>query len=144
MLPAMNRRRLLLPVPLSLVAAVGLLAGVNVVPRSRPPGAEAWGALAAALFADVEQAVVLGRRCLLEHPQLADPARLVEALGLSGPGAAPVASATDLRRRMDRQRRQDFLSGTTVTVDGWILARTEAALVVLVALTARQRGRSVG
>jgi hypothetical protein len=39
-----------------------------------------------------------------------------------------------LRRLIDMKRRHDFSIGNTVTVDGWLLARTEARLCALATL----------
>jgi hypothetical protein len=36
-----------------------------------------------------------------------------------------------LLQRLDAQVRDDFASGTTIALDGWVLSRTEARLCAL-------------
>ena len=49
-----------------------------------------------------------------------------------GPDA--LASRARLGRRIDKLCRGDFAAGDVVSVDGWLLSRTEAGLCVLAAL----------
>lgn len=43
----------------------------------------------------------------------------------------------ELRVQTKKRIREDFARGRTVTVDGWVLSRTEAALCILAATTLR-------
>lgn len=49
-------------------------------------------------------------------------------------GADAPTSHTRLNRRIDGLCRRDFAAGDVVSVDGWLLSRTEAGLCVLAAL----------
>lgn len=75
----------------------------------------------------------LGRTALRQsggadiYPALAD--RLFESLNQT---ATPTAN--QLRIHLQSLRDADFAVGDTVTVDGWILARSEAEAIALVAL----------
>jgi hypothetical protein len=52
-------------------------------------------------------------------------------LGTTVGNLATLDRAT-LRRRVDRRIRADFAAGRVVSVDGWVLSRTEARLYALV------------
>jgi hypothetical protein len=69
-----------------------------------------------------------------QTPVEADPgvlARLI--LGVAAPGQVDdfELERRSLRRRLDAKVREDFASGTTVQLDGWVLSRTEARLCAL-------------
>jgi hypothetical protein len=79
------------------------------------------------LVADPDTARRLGRLHLAAG---ADPARLqalLEALA-AAPGSEPV------RALLDAKHRACFAAGDVVIVDGWVLARTEAEILALIAL----------
>jgi hypothetical protein len=48
-------------------------------------------------------------------------------------GASGWTPSSDLRLALDQQRRHDFASGAVVLLDGWFLARCDAALCALAA-----------
>ena len=83
---------------------------------------------------DLDAARILGWSYLAKHPAEADQRHLLDRVLGTGltPWSNPNASA--LRRHLALQQRQDFQNGATVTVDGWILSRTEARLYALCAL----------
>jgi hypothetical protein len=85
----------------------------------------------ARLLPHADSAARLGQRYLEDAPQEADAMRLVALIGI-----APAAGKSDaaLREHLETRIRQDFIDGATVTVDGWLLSRTEARLCALVAL----------
>jgi len=78
------------------------------------------------LFRDPEMVAALGSRCAADLP--ADHDALATLAGVAG---------TDgIRSRLEgfsEQRRADFRDGRIVTVDGWVMARSEAALCALIA-----------
>lgn len=82
----------------------------------------------AAILASPRAARRIGRRYLAIAPGEADPVRLAATLPAL---RDPVAQ----RRALDAARRRDFAAGDTVILDGWILARSEARLCALAALT---------
>lgn len=83
----------------------------------------------AGLVADPDTARRLGRAYLAAG---ADPARLQDLLEAL---ASAVARGPALvRALLDARRRESFLAADVVIVDGWVLARTEAALFALIAL----------
>lgn len=72
----------------------------------------------------------LGRRYRQIVPaESAAPVLARAILAESGPRAAP-----SLQRRVDARVRQDFASGRTVTLNGWVLAVTEARQCALYSL----------
>lgn len=108
----MNRRTLL-----QLAAA---LAGGTVIP------AGGTDAPLRNVFRDPELLAALGSRCATDLP-----AGRTALIALAGLG-----NAADNQTRLQRfaaQRRADFRDGRIVTVDGWVMARSEAALCALIA-----------
>ena len=78
-------------------------------------------------------AQAIGRAYLKRHSHEADPRRLATAVASAlGPLPAPAAV---LRARLREQIRRDFEEESTVWVEGWLLARTEARLCAVAALT---------
>lgn len=73
-----------------------------------------------------DSARAVGRAYLATAP--AEAALAAEALG-------PLLAARPLWPVLRRRIGEDFTSGDTVMVDGWVLARTEARLCALCALT---------
>lgn len=84
-----------------------------------------------ALFTDREDARAVGRAFLATHPAEADRARLLAALA----GLEQIQTPTGLRQAFAGFRERDFQAGDIVIVDGWVLARCEARLCALVALS---------
>jgi hypothetical protein len=76
----------------------------------------------------------VGLRYLAAFPEHAHETILLESSGLTRLTRGPRASAVLLQRAMAESCRQDFLAGRTVTLDGWILALSEASLCGLLAL----------
>jgi hypothetical protein len=120
--------------------ACGALAAVGVWPglAAGDPGGAKAGALRLALRSP-ESARVVGRAYLATHPDEADPVQLLAAIEAAGGIGRSVArqpiDATALARAVAEAVRDDFLDRRTVRVDGWVLARTEARLCALAALT---------
>ena len=83
-----------------------------------------------------DSAAAVGRVYLARHPAEAAPARLVAGIvdgwERDGFDAARAGSAA-LRRRLGEQVRRDFARGRVVSVDGWMLAASEARLFALAA-----------
>jgi len=90
----------------------------------------------AGLLSDLVGAREIGMRYLAFAPYDAD--RNTLSLHLFGGLRSPPASADEyalLRKQISSKREQDFALGDTVILDGWILARTEARLCALAALS---------
>ncbi|EWY39914.1 hypothetical protein N825_04850 [Skermanella stibiiresistens SB22] len=127
----MNRRELL-----GTVAATGLiaaipthsgatgLAGVAAVP---PQADQLLG-----LLRSRAAARRIGRAYLETASHEADAAQLVSLI--LGDDAVGVDRVGDLRHRVAELQRADFTAGRTVTLDGWVLSRTEARLCALAAV----------
>jgi hypothetical protein len=89
----------------------------------------------ARLFDELEPARRIGRVYLSAHPDEADEPALVRLLeAMPGWDRALEASPARLGELARSALARDFERGLTVTVDGWILSRTEARLCALVAL----------
>jgi hypothetical protein len=120
--------------------ACGALAAVGVWPglAAGDSGGAKAGALRLALRS-AESARVVGRAYLATHPDEADPVQLLAAIEAAGGIGRSVArqpiDPTALARAVAGAVRDDFLDRRTVRVDGWVLARTEARLCALAALT---------
>ncbi len=85
----------------------------------------------AGLFRNPEFAREVGRKYLAIHPDEADRYRLRTTLF----GVARPRSSAALRNVLADRRRKDFEDGDIAVVDGWVLARSEARVCALVALT---------
>jgi hypothetical protein len=82
--------------------------------------------------------VSVGRAYLDQTPQEANAARLRQLLDL----AAEVRAATlpgPEKERLALRQSEDFRTGQTVLVQGWVLSRTEARLYALAALQSETR-----
>lgn len=116
----------------------GMIAAAPAWARPADAGSTAAGRLAE-LLPHAAGAARLGRRYLALAPAEADRRRLLDALSKDHAGLA-VASRTgadgEIRGVVGGCRQRDFVAGNTVTIDGWILSRTEARLCALVALEA--------
>jgi hypothetical protein len=112
-------------------ATMALLAGTMpaVIRPARSATRDSCDAIAA-LWSDTGGACRVGRSYLAQVPEDADRDRLVAIL-FREEGAHAGMSADALRAQFARARMRDFESGDTVTVDGWVLARTEARLCAL-------------
>lgn len=88
----------------------------------------------ASLIPHADSAARIGGRYLASAPAEADAGLLVSSI-LGGEEHEAVGDAV-LRRVISDSRQRDFVDGNTVSVDGWILSRTEARLCALVALQA--------
>jgi hypothetical protein len=82
--------------------------------------------------------ISVGRAYLDQTPHEADAARLRQLLDL----AAEVRASTlpdPVKERLAARQSEDFRTGQTVLVQGWVLSRTEARLYALAALQAETR-----
>lgn len=122
--PKFNRRGALATAAAGLLLAT--LTGLSGAVRPGRRGPEG-------LWTNRDSARRVGERYLAQAPEEADPARL--AADLFGGVAVDGASPRRLRRHIDHRRARDFAQGDTVIVDGWVMARTEARLCALAALT---------
>jgi hypothetical protein len=76
---------------------------------------------------------MIGRRYLAKVPEEKSETWLMDVLfGGLGPVAGHQFSL--LSSRVGRLRRDDFVRGDLVEIDGWLLARTEARLCALAAI----------
>lgn len=87
------------------------------------------GRVVRSLFRDTEGARLLGRLYLRDHPDESDASALLNLLNVAAP-----LDATALRHRIAEQRMADFRSGHLISIEGWLLARTEARACALAAL----------
>lgn len=86
-------------------------------------GSEASGAT------EAERAVVrIGRRYRTDHPDEDDRDVLLERLGVT----AGAAGSLRLLSSLDAQVAEDYGSGRTVRIDGWVLSQTEGRAAALV------------
>ena len=133
----MNRRRLLWGAA-PVLGALALWPGGTGL---RWPGGTAPGSAGrlAAVLRQPASAARIGRAYLAAHPAEAELTLLVE--GVVGgwddaEGWLERAGPGELRARLRAQIRADFAARRTVSVQGWVLARTEARLFGLAALRA--------
>jgi hypothetical protein len=95
-------------------------------------GATDFGPLLPHLFRNPEDARAIGRAYL--RGQAASPPAGRTDHDLAGLlGKPDVRSPAQLKARVADLIRQDFVNNDVVTVDGWILARTEAQICALLA-----------
>lgn len=135
----MKRRQFLLSILGGLVCGFGLREGrtssTTAFIQDNHQFPESIAARIEPLFSDVESAREVGRRYLARFPDQANHTLLLERSGLAGLPQDSPAEPTLLRKALDRRRQQDFLTGNTVTLDGWILAQSEVDLCALLALS---------
>ena len=85
-------------------------------------------------FYDREAARRLGHLYIRQVPTEDDP-RILARLAVASAEAPQVDGISldraSLHQRLDAQVRDDFASGTTIALDGWVLSRTEARLCAL-------------
>ena len=79
-------------------------------------------------FGEPAAAALLGRRYLEKHPATTNT--LMKQAGLT-----TMTDQTESVATFAQQRRQDFLAGDVIKLNGWVLARAECALCALVALS---------
>ena len=118
----------------TLAGALACFAGGGPLP-ARPAGATGNSmplhARLATLFASPRSVHSVGSACLASRDAAtALPGPLIEAL-MADPSTTSVSYET--RRMIEAQIREDFAQGATITVDNWILSRTEAGLCARVA-----------
>ena len=77
-----------------------------------------------------DEVAALGARYLAATPQEADVAALRHAIL----GGSEPATAAALRVQLEARVQQEFCAGETATIDGWVLARTEARQCALFSL----------
>jgi hypothetical protein len=90
-------------------------------------------------FSCPESAAALGRAYLSTAPWEGSPTVLVKSIAASLPAGYLVLRTADekqLESQLARQLKEDFTTGNTVIVDGWIVAKTEARLYALAAFFA--------
>jgi hypothetical protein len=117
----------------------GIASGLSLMPRfvqAYPLSAAADGLAARlrTLIVDHAAARRLGRLYIRQVPAEDDPrtlARLTLALPETQQADAIDLDHNSLRVRLDARVREDFASGATVQLDGWVLSRTEARLCAL-------------
>ena len=82
------------------------------------------------LFTDQDAPYLLGKRYLDLYPHhQAHAFLLAERIQAVQP-----RTAMALKKMLSRQRESDFHYGQTITIDGWLLARTEAEVCALTVL----------
>jgi hypothetical protein len=80
---------------------------------------------------EAERAVIrIGRRYRADHPDEDDRDVLLDQLGV----AVEAAGSLRFLSSLDAQVAQDYASGRTVQVDGWVLSSTESRAAALVSL----------
>ena len=132
MTSSFTRRKFLELVPTILAAAPAFVGDL-----SRGGGA-AWARadLAGVFGSQTASAIEIGRRYLDACAVKCDSDLLVDAWFSQVPGirGGPETGAHDLIAFFRDRFVDDFERGDTVTVDGWVLSRTEARLCALCAL----------
>jgi hypothetical protein len=104
-------------------------------PRSAP--GEPESARLVRLLTQTDSARVIGREYLRLAPEERDPtvlASLVAGRLADDPHVMSIATDTQLRLLLLNSTCRDFAEGLTITLDGWMLSRTEARLYGLAAL----------
>jgi len=88
------------------------------------------------LVRDCRSSRAVGRAYLASLPAVPDSSDLRRRLLPSDPqrAASVVSDVERLRQHIGRQVRDDFGSGRTVQVRGWVLAETEARVCALIAM----------
>lgn len=135
------------PVRRRFVAAT-LLAALGLLPAARAAdlvgetgGIQAAGDWLLRMAGEPQASAQLGRAYLETQPDERDPARLraalSDALGATldreGPAGLTAQAALAALRRLVSE---DYRGARVVTVDGWLLSRSEARLYALMALVA--------
>lgn len=87
------------------------------------------------MLSDPKGAKVLGMRYLAMYPEEADVNKLLAVFGRSPEDIKSFCDQPTLRKSLGSSQEKDFREGNTVIVDGWVLARTEARVCALAALS---------
>ena len=87
------------------------------------------------LLAHAESARLIGQEYLKVTPAEAAPALLATLIATSLPSRVQGATDGQLRELLWEGIRQDFAREHVVTLDGWVLSRTEARLYGLMSLS---------
>ena len=85
-------------------------------------------------LSDGRYAGKLGRVYLDEFPADRDLTRLIDLLFPDLARRPAPVQATALAESLAKRVRQDFVDGNVVSLEGWLLARTEARICALLAL----------
>jgi hypothetical protein len=91
-------------------------------------------------YSDPASAARIGRAVLAAVPAEATAEAVVAALAGDRRAELEALAASDpgaLRALLQKQHRSDFEDGRTVSIDGWVLSRTEARLCAVAALAGR-------
>jgi hypothetical protein len=89
------------------------------------------------LFSNDRSVREIRERYIRLYPAEADPEILLAGLERSSPALAATLRSSDQRRlrsRAQAQIRRDFAVNDVVTLDGWLLSRTEVRLATLAAM----------
>ena len=125
--PDRTRRRLLLAVLLAGTAGCA----APFAPSPRRSDAAAWFA---DLFGAGTGMARFGTAYLDAHPAERDPAVLFQALLDVTAGADPQRDPGATLAALERAVRWEYRTGDVVSVDGWLLSRSEARLYALATL----------
>jgi hypothetical protein len=106
-----------------LAGALAFLGATAAPDRSWPKDTVAVAATASRLGADAAE---VGRLYLEQHGAEADLTLLADLVSTNLDPAAG-----DVAEQMSRAVSEDFRRGTTITVDGWLLSRTEARICAI-------------
>jgi hypothetical protein len=109
--------------------ASSLTAAAPAVPRDSKTRLESIKEALRALFSDVSAPKAIGDRYLKLHPEKGNLAMLLGDAGIS-----EKMSARSCKQIVCTKRQQDFLRGETITLDGWILAKSEVSVCAMLAL----------
>jgi hypothetical protein len=112
--------------------ASGLTAAASAGPRDLKTRPESIKEALGALFSDLSAPKAIGDRYLTLHPEKGNLTLLLGDAGLS-----ENMSARSCKEIVCTKRQQDFLHGETITLDGWILAKSEVGVCATLALLCR-------
>ena len=117
-----------------LAAALALAAGGLLPATLQAAGADVTARLTSAL-SDPTSASRLGRAYLAAHPEEADSEALAQRLeqALEARGA-PAGDRDELIAGLNVLVQDEYVTAPLVSVDGWLLAQSEARLYALAAL----------
>ena len=118
---------------LAVSAAVTGLAATGTIPAVFAQGADPLRDTLQKLFSRLDSAVTVGRACASTGSEFCALAARELFAGDKTKAMLKADDVVGLKRYFAERRQQDFESGRTVNVDGWILSRTEAQLCALVA-----------
>ncbi|MEZ5848008.1 MAG: hypothetical protein R3C70_14765 [Geminicoccaceae bacterium] len=126
----MTRRHIIRTLMIGLASAPGILAAL---PAARADGVRSTRIdRLRALLLQPQHARAIGTAALRKSP--ADPASLVHALVKRHPPLAGNAPLARRRAMLETIIAEDFATGRTTLVDGWLLSRSETELFMLEAL----------